>query len=81
MIPNFWCDVEVATAELHLCFLIKGKVWWKCTFLPMFTIVVLHHKDMKLVRAFTPYVIAWFVSKGLNQSIRRTKEQKTRLQC
>jgi len=53
MIPNFWCDVEVATAELHLCFLIKGKVWWKCTFLPMFTIVVLHHKDMKLVRAFT----------------------------
>jgi len=48
MIPNFLCSREVTAAELHLCFVIKGKVWWKRTFLPMATIVVLHHQHMKL---------------------------------
>jgi len=81
MIPNFWCSLEVAATELHLCFVIKGNVWWKRTFLPMATIVVLHHKHMKLFKPFTPHVIAWSVRKGFNQSIRITKEQKTRLQC
>ena len=73
----------VAAAELHLCFVIKGNVWWKRTFIPMVTVVVLHHKHMKLFKPFTqrPHVIAWSVRKGFNQSIRRTKEQKTRLQC
>jgi len=41
MIPNFWCSVEVAAAELDLCFVINGNVW-KRTFLPMVTIVVLY---------------------------------------
>jgi len=81
MIPNFWCCLEVAATELHLCFVVKGNVWWKRTFPPMATIVVLHHKHMKLFKPFTPHVIAWSVRKGFNQSIRRTKEQKTRLQC
>jgi len=35
MILNFWCSVEVAAAELHLCFVINGNVWWKRIFLPM----------------------------------------------
>ena len=78
MIPNFWRCLEVAATELHLYFVIKGNVWWKRTFLPMATIAVLHHKRMKL---FTPHVIARSVRKGFDQSIRRTKEQKTRLQC
>jgi len=47
----------------------------------MATIVVLRHKHMKLFKPFTPHVIAWSVRKGFNQSIRKTKEQKTRLQC
>jgi len=81
MIPNFWYCLEVTTTELHLCVVIKGNVWWKRTFLPMATIVVLHNKHMKLFKPFTPHVIAWSVRKGFNQSIRRTKEQKTRLQC
>jgi len=60
----------------------KGNVWWKRTFLPMATIIVLHYKDMKLFKPFTPDVIVWTVRKGFNQSIPRTKEeQKTRLQC
>jgi len=80
MIPNFWCSLEVAATELLLCFVIKVNVWWKPTFLPMVTIAVLHHKRMKLFTLFTPHVIAWSVRKGFNQSIRRTKEQKTRLQ-
>jgi len=80
MIPNFWYSLEVAATELQLCFVIKGNVWWKRTFLPMVTIVVLHHKRMKLFKPFTPCVIAWSVRKDFNQSIRRTKEQKTRLQ-
>jgi len=29
MIPNFWGTLEVAAAELHLCFVIKGNAWWK----------------------------------------------------
>jgi len=80
IIPNFWCSFEVASTDLHLCFVIKGNVWWKLIFLPMVTIVVLHHKHMKLFKPFTR-VIAWSARKGFNQSIRRTKEQKTRLQC
>jgi len=80
-VPNFWCSLEVAAAELHLCFVVKGNLWWKRTFLPMFTIVVLHHKHLKLFKPFIPYVIAWSLRKGFNQSIRRTKEQKTTLQC
>jgi len=47
----------------------------------MVTIVVLHHKYMKLFKPFTLHVIAWFARKGLNQSIGRTKGQKARLQC
>jgi len=74
MIPSFWCSLEVAAAELHLCFVIKGNVWWKSTFLPMVTII-------KVFKPFTPHVIGWSVRKGFNQSIRRTKEEKTRLQC
>jgi len=80
MIPNLWCSLEVAATELQLCFVIKGNVWWKPTFFPMVTIVVLHHKHMKLFKPFTPHVIAWSVRKRFNQSIRKTKEQKTRLQ-
>jgi len=82
MIPNLWCSLEVAAAELHrYCFVIKGNMWWKRTFLPVVTIVVLHHKHMKPFKIFTPHVIAWSVRKGFIQSIRKTKEQKTRLQC
>jgi len=36
---------------------------------------------MKLFKLFAPHVIAWFARKGFNQSIGRTKGQKTRLQC
>jgi len=57
MIPNFWCCLEVAATVLHLCFVIKGNVWRKYTFLPMATIVVLHHKHMKLFKPFTPFHI------------------------
>ena len=60
---------------------IKGNIWWKRTFLPMVTIVVLHHKHMKLFKPFTPHIIAWFVRKGFNQSSSRANEQKPRLQC
>ena len=80
MIPNFWCSLQVAAAELHLCFVIKGNVWWKRTFLSMVAIVMLHHEHMNLFKPFIPHVIAWSVRKRFNQSIRRTKEQKTRLQ-
>jgi len=58
-----------------------GNVWWKRIFLSMATIVVLHRKHMKLFKPFTPHIIAWSVRKGFTQSIRRAKEQKTRLQC
>ena len=51
-------------------------MWWKRTFLPMVTIAVLRH-----MKPFNPYVIAWSVRKGFDLSIRRTKEQETRLQC
>ena len=80
-IPNFWCWLEVGATELHLCFVIKGNAWWKRTFLRMATIVVLHHKHMKLFKPFIQHNTAWSVRKGFIQSIRRTKEQKTRLQC
>ena len=40
MFPNFWCSLEVAAAEPNLCFVIKGNMYWKRTFLPMVTIVV-----------------------------------------
>jgi len=81
MIPSFWCSLEVAAAELHLCFVIKGNMRWRWTFLAMATIFVLHHKHMKLFKPFTPHVIARSVRKFFNQSIRRTIEQKPRLQC
>jgi len=32
---------NITVVELHLCFVIKGNVWWKRTFLPIFTVVVL----------------------------------------
>jgi len=80
MIPNFWCSLEVAAAELHICFVIKGNVRWKRTYVRMVAIVVLHHEHMNLFKPFTPHIIAWSVRKGCNQSIRRTKEQKSRLQ-
>ena len=69
------------TAVLY--FVIKGNLWWKYTFLQMVTIVVLHHKHMKLAKTFILHAIACSVRmrKGLNQSICRMKEQKTRLQC
>jgi len=35
------CSLEVVAAELHLCYVINSNVW-KCTFLSMVTIVVLH---------------------------------------
>jgi len=50
----------------------------------MAIIVVLHQKHlkhMKLVKPFTHHIIAWCVRKGFNQSICRTKEQKTKSQC
>jgi len=40
-------------------------------------IVGLHHKHMKLAKPFAPHAIAWSVRKSFNQSICRTKEQKT----
>ena len=80
-IPDFWCSLEDTAAELYLCFVIKSNLWWKCTFLQRVTVVVLHHKHMKLLRPFAPHVIAWSVMKGFNQSLRRMKEQETRLQC
>jgi len=46
-------------------------------FFPMVIIVALHHKHMKLFKTFTPHGIASSVRKSFNQSIRRTKEQKT----
>jgi len=81
MTPNFWCSLEVVAVELYLCFVIKGNLWWKRTFLPMVTIVVLHYKYIKLFKLSTPHVIVWFARKGFNQSIGRTKGQKARLQC
>jgi len=81
-IPDFWCCLEVGATELHLFVSsIKGNVWWKRTLLRMATIVVLHHKHMKLFKPFIPHHTAWCVRKCFNQSIRRMKEQKTRLQC
>jgi len=74
MISNFWCSLGAAAAELHLCFVIKGNVWWKCTFLPMVTIVVLLHKYMKLFKPFTPHVIAWSVRRGF-QSVDSQNER------
>jgi len=47
----------------------------------MFTIAVLHHKEMKLCKLFTPLVIAWRDKKRFDQSMRGTKGQKARLQC
>ena len=32
---------NITVVELHLCFVIKGNVWWKRTFLPIFTVVAL----------------------------------------
>jgi len=43
-VPELLVQSRGRAAELHLCFVTKGNVWWKRTFLPMVTIVVLHHK-------------------------------------
>jgi len=75
MIPNFWYSLEVVAAQLYLCFVINGNLRWKRAFLPMVSIVVLHHKSMKLFQPFTPHVIAWSVRKCFNPSIRRTKAE------
>jgi len=48
----------------------------KRTFLPMVTILALHHKYMKLFKPFTPRDIAWSVRKGFNQSIVERKSSK-----
>ena len=32
MIPNLWCSLEVAAAELRVCLVIKGDVWWNALF-------------------------------------------------
>ena len=80
MILKFWCSLEVTAVELHLRFVIKCNLRWKRTFLPMVTIVVSPHKHMKLLKPFTQHVIAWSVRKGFNQSVCRTKVQKTILQ-
>ena len=50
--------VEVAAAQLHLCFVINGNVWWKSTFRRMVTIAVLHHKHMKRVKPFKAHVVS-----------------------
>jgi len=36
---DLWYSLEVAAIELHLCFVIKGNVWWKLIFLAMVIIV------------------------------------------
>jgi len=41
---NTGCQAELCPLFHH-----KDNVWWKRTFLPMTTIVVLHHKHMKVV--------------------------------
>ena len=48
-------------------------------FLPMATILTLHHKHMELVKPFTPHVIA--SEKFVDPAICGRKEQKARLQC
>jgi len=75
MIPNFWCSLEVAATELQLCFVIKRNVWWKRTFLPTVTIVVLHHKHMKL---FKPLHHMLLRVPSENVSISRFVERKNR---
>jgi len=47
----------------------------------MATIVVLHYKHMKLTKPFAPHAMRVPSERVLNQSICRTKEQETRLQC
>jgi len=44
-------------------------------------LALLHHEHMKFVKPFTPHVIAFPSENVFDQSICRTKEQKTRLQC
>ena len=77
MIPNFWCSLEVAAAELHFCFVIKGNVWWKRNFHPMVTVVVLHHKH---IMPFKPLHTTCYcvVRQKRFQLICRIKEQKMR---
>jgi len=50
--------LAVAQTNRDFCFVIKGNVWWKRTFLPIATIVVLRQKHMKLAKSFTPIAIA-----------------------
>jgi len=74
------CASGGSRSRTAACFIIKGNVWWKRTFLPMATIFALHHKHMKLVKPFTPHVIACSIKNVFDQSICRTKERKARLQ-
>ena len=62
MIPNFWCSLEVAAAELHLCFVIKV------------TFVETHFSSdgygyYRCVKPFTPHITAWSVKKGFNPGL------------
>jgi len=51
-------------------------------FLPMATIVALHHKHkhMNLVKPFIPHVIVWSVRKGYSEQFIEQKAEKG-LQC
>jgi len=64
MIPNFWCCLEDAATELHLCFVIKGNVWWKRTFLPMRWLLSLC------------YINTWSYSSHLNHVLLRGPSEK-----
>jgi len=44
------CASGGSRSRTAACFIIKGNVWWMRTFLPMATILALHHKHMKLVK-------------------------------
>jgi len=61
---NFLCRLEVAQPNCNLCFVMKGNVWWKRISRPMATVLALYHQHMKLIKPFTPHVIACSVRKG-----------------
>jgi len=68
MIPNFWSTLEVVAAELHLCFVITGNLWWKSTFLPTVTFVVLHQKCRRWIVFSRKTSKQQRQSSGVNQS-------------
>ena len=61
-ISNVHVDRIWLAGRRFLTPVIKCNVWWKRTFLPLATILALHHKHMKLVKPFTPHVIARSIS-------------------